>query len=350
LEWVNMKVADINNRDFPEDYDETVKLIEAHKTYKVSEKKEQNEKRLDNETLFNNIQTRLRTNKRKLFAAPSGLTVEDVDAAWEQLGVAEKDRTKALRDHLLKQKDKLRKDFADKANDFYNYVGDLKADVTREHPGDLQEQLNAIKNLEAQVDADGRAAELQDLYKKLEDLGLADENPHTDYTLDELLLLLDSVKNAIKKKKQFLQGQLSSSGQSNITEDTLNEIRETFKHFDKDGSNTLDKLEFKAALQVLGLTYSEEEFNRLWNELTNGKDRIDMDTFIKWMIKLLEDTDDANQIKQSFKILANDKASVMPSDLKVSPLNGDDINYLTGRMPGSNDNYDYNTYTDSCFA
>lgn len=45
------------------------------------EKPKYNESRLDNETLHNNIQTRLRANKRKLWQAPDGLNVEDIDSA-----------------------------------------------------------------------------------------------------------------------------------------------------------------------------------------------------------------------------------------------------------------------------
>jgi len=350
VEWINNKINELNDRNFPDDYDATVSLINAHKVYKATEKKEWDDKRLDNETLHNTIQTRLRSNKRRVWAAPSGVSIEDVDGSWEKLGVAEKDRNKALRDHLLKQKDNLRKDYGDKANDFYNYVNNLNKEVSKQGEGDLHDQLNDVKAIESQIEADNRAGELQALYKQLEELGLADENPYTEYTLDELLLLLDSLKNAIKKKKQFLQNQLSASGQSNITEDLLEELKETFKHFDKDGSNALDKLEFKAALQVLGFNYSEEEFNKLWNELTQGKEKIDLETFIKWMTKMLEDTEDANQIKSSFKILANDKSSIAANDLKVSPLNSDDINFLTGRMPGATDTYDYSTYTDNCFV
>jgi len=112
----------------------------------------------------------------------------------------------------------------------------------------------------------------------------------------------------------------------------------------------LDKLEFRACLQSLGLSYTDEAFNKLFSELAQGGDKIAFDAFVDFMMKLLEDSDDANQIKQSFKILANDKPWIAPSDMRVPPLVDDDINYLTQRMPGKQDSFDYNTYTDSCFA
>ena len=67
-------------------------MIEAHKQYKVHEKPAWNEKKLDNESLHNNISTKLKINKRKAWTPPSGLTLHDIDQAWEKLGEAEKDR------------------------------------------------------------------------------------------------------------------------------------------------------------------------------------------------------------------------------------------------------------------
>eukprot|EP01114_Cavostelium_apophysatum_P014749 TRINITY_DN38_c0_g3_i1.p2 TRINITY_DN38_c0_g3~~TRINITY_DN38_c0_g3_i1.p2 ORF type:complete len:624 (-),score=257.07 TRINITY_DN38_c0_g3_i1:2085-3956(-) len=351
LEWVNQQIEVLSARDFGDDMESAKNLIAAHKDYKMSEKPKWNETRLDNDTLHTSIQARLRANKRKPWVAPEGLTIEDVDAAWERLGEAEKDRGKALRDHLNKQKDQLRKRFADLATDFYDYVTGLKKDVAEVgNSGDLPDQLATLRAKEEEIDNDQRVGDLTAAHKDLEDLGLADENPYTDFTLEELLLLIEQVKMAIRKKKQAIQGQLNTAGQSNITEEQLNDLRETFKHFDKDRSNALDKLEFKACLQTLGYTMSEEELNQLFAKLANGGDKVEMEAFVKYMVSLLEDTDDAYQIKQSFKILANDKSSIATGDLYVPPLQDVEVKYLTSRMEGSPSDYNYNGYTDSVFA
>jgi len=245
----------------------------------------------------------------------------------------------------------LRKRYADVASDFYDYVTGLKKDIAESgNNGEPQDQLNFLKNKEQELESDTRAEELQAIYKVLEDFGLADENPYTDFTLEELLLLLEQVKGGIKKKKQAIQNLLASTGQSNITEDQMAEFRETFKHFDKDRSGALDKLEFRACLQTLGQAYSDEAFNKLFSELAKGSEKIDLDTFVKYMISLLEDTDDAAQIKQSFKILANDRPLITSSDLRVPPLQNAEIEYLTTRMKGADQSYNYNAYTDNVFV
>jgi len=244
----------------------------------------------------------------------------------------------------------LRKQFAEAADDFVNYVTGVKTDLLQEAPGSFEEQLEALNSKEQALDNDNRVSDLQVIYKTLEEHGLEAENPYTDYTIEELTLLLDQVKSLFQKKRQFLENQLGTAGKSNITQDQINEFKETFKHFDKDHSGSLDKLEFRACLQSLGLTYTDEAFNALWQQLAKGGDKIDFDTFVEYMIKLLQDTDDANQIKESFKILANDRPNISGSDFHCPPLVQDDISYLTSRMPGKTDTYDYNTYTDNCFA
>jgi len=305
---------------------------------------------LDAEALNNNIQTRLRTFKRKQWDAPNGLTVEDVDNAWIRLAEAERDRVKAVRDHINKLKDQLRKRFADAANEFSAFIHQVKGDLMQPGTGDIQEQLAELNRKEAELESNSTVTDLQELYKLLEAHGLEDENPYTDYTIEELTLSLDQVKGAIKKKRQFLENQLAASGKSNITQDQMNELKETFKHFDKDNSNALDKMEFRACLQSLGQSYTDEAFNKLFAELAHGGDKILFEDFVKYMIKLLEDSDDATQIKASFKILANDKPTISSGDMRVPPLADDDISYLANRMPGQTDSYDYSKHTDNCFA
>lgn len=351
LNWINNKIEELGNRDFADDMDSVKELINNHKDYKLSEKPQWNEKRADNDALHTSIQARLRSNKRKPWTASEPLSVEDIDNAWDRLAEAEKNRGKALRDHLNKQKDSLRKQFADLANSFYDDVMKTKKDIAdSDNIGDLNEQLNFLKGKEGELENNDKVGELQNLHKILEDLGLADENQYTDLTLEELLLLIEQVRLVLKKKRQAIQGQISASGNSSITDDQMNDFKETFNHFDKDHSKSLDKLEFRACLKTLGQDYNDQQFDALFAQLAGGSDRIDFDTFVKYMISLLEDTDDSVQIKQSFRILSNDAPSITEHDLRVPPLQDQDIQFLVARMNKKDGSHDYNQYTDSVFA
>ena len=337
----------MNDRTFDDDYDNAKSLIASHKTYKLTEKPAQNEKKLDNETLFNSIVTKLRINKRKTWAAPAGKTKEDVEQAWELLGQAETERGKALRDNLLRLKEVLRKDFAELANDFQRWVLTIKAELVKGDSGSVENQLEELKQKEDEINNDQRLANLEAANKRLEDAGI-DENPYTDLTLEELSLLWDQMKNVLKKRKQFLEDQLKSNDNSGLTNDQLNDFREAFKHFDKDNSNQLDKLEFKACLQSLGQNLTDAEFNKLFEQLAGENQKVDFDEFVNYMISVTQDTDTADQIKQSFKQLANDALTITSLNLTVHPLEKSEVEYLVNRMSGK-DSYDYNHYTDSIF-
>jgi Ca2+-binding EF-hand superfamily protein len=47
-----------------------------------------------------------------------------------------------------------------------------------------------------------------------------------------------------------------SRSMTNLTPAQLEEFESTFRHFDKDDSNTLNSYEFKAALASFGITYN----------------------------------------------------------------------------------------------
>ena len=138
---------------------------------------------------------------------------------------------------------------------------------------------------------------------------------------------------------------------SAVSEDQLREFEASFAHFDKDGSGQLDKLEFKAALSALSIPFkTDEQFLKVFNQVSQGNDKISKQQFVNYMWELSEDKDTPDQIKQSFNILADASENITPEQLRVPPMQDKEINYLTERMPPVRDNvFDYQTYTDQAF-
>jgi calmodulin len=63
----------------------------------------------------------------------------------------------------------------------------------------------------------------------------------------------------------------------------LDEIREIFDHFDKDGNGTIEAVEFAALLQALGADMEDAEVAIGLEALdTDGNGRIDFDEFVSW--------------------------------------------------------------------
>lgn len=74
----------------------------AHKKYLHTEKPPRAAQKLDLEASFADIQTKLKVYGRTPYAAPSELTPEAIDEAWDRLEQAEKAYGKACRDNMFR--------------------------------------------------------------------------------------------------------------------------------------------------------------------------------------------------------------------------------------------------------
>jgi Ca2+-binding EF-hand superfamily protein len=143
---------------------------------------------------------------------------------------------------------------------------------------------------------------------------------------------------------------------TNLTPIQLEEFESVFRHFDRDASNTLQELEFSAALASLGLVYDEDEMHQVYVEVC-GPNRlaqnagVSFEQFIRFMVSVTEDQNTAEQVFQSFKEVADGKVCldsynainlsypdnsqpyVTELDLRHSLIPDDVIEHLVKTMP-----------------
>jgi len=139
--------------------------------------------------------------------------------------------------------------------------------------------------------------------------------------------------------------------QTSITPEQLREFEASFAHFDKDGSNYLDKIEFKAALSALSIPFKDgQAFNTVFDRVAQGNPKVSKEQFVNYLVEINEDKDNAEQIKESFASLADHGDKIMAQQLRVPPLIESEINYLQEKMPvASGEFLDYVVYTDKVF-
>ena len=118
---------------------------------------------------------------------------------------------------------------------------------------------------------------------------------------------LDLVRNAIVGKMGFLENQMVAREMTNLTPIQLEEFESVFRHFDRDMSNSLQELEFSAALASLGLVYDEDEMHEQFVTISAGKSHVSFEQFIRFMVDITEDQNTAEQVFQSFKEVADGK-------------------------------------------
>lgn len=101
-----------------------------------------------------------------------------------------------------------------------------------------------------------------------------------------------------------------------ITQEQLNEFRSSFNHFDKNRTGRLAPDEFKSCLVSLGYSIGKDrqgdiDFQRILAIVDpNNSGYVHFDAFLDFMTRESTDTDTAEQVIDSFRILAGDKVRI----------------------------------------
>lgn len=118
---------------------------------------------------------------------------------------------------------------------------------------------------------------------------------------------------SIKRNINEIDNQILTRDSKGITQEQLSEFRASFNHFDKNKSGRLNPDEFKSCLVSLGFNIRSDkqgdtEFRRIMGIVdANKTGYVAFDAFLDFMTRETTDTDTAEQIIDSFKILAGDK-------------------------------------------
>lgn len=266
--------------------------------------------------LLGNIKTKLSTYRLNPYDPPPELRLEVLDTAWSNLMKAERERSQVINETIRDIKNALRKTFADKANDFALALNTLSTSLSALE-GDVEDQTDHTKKISDNL---APLEQYLDVIATLEEQCVEaniEENDYTTYTYDELEYELSLVKASVSKKLAFLENQIVARNMTNLTPIQLEEFESVFRHFDRDASNSLQELEFSAALASLGLVYDEEEMHEKFSDTSGGRDYVTFEQFIRFMVDETEDQNTAEQVFESFKEVADGKVS---DTLRISSL------------------------------
>ena len=97
----------------------------------------------------------------------------------------------------------------------------------------------------------------------------------------------------------------------------MNEFRMSFNHFDKSRQRRLEPKEFRSCLISLGYNIRDDkqgdaDFQRIMSIVDpNATGYVPFDSFMDFMTRDASDQDTADQIIQSFRVLANNKVTIL---------------------------------------
>ncbi|OJA17199.1 hypothetical protein AZE42_00212 [Rhizopogon vesiculosus] len=326
----------------------------AFTTYKHTTKRTWVIERQDVTTLLGNIQTKLRTYGLREYIPPPGLTLSDLDDAWNDLLQTEANRSRAINAQIRQIKEYLRKEFADLANDFSQRLHAISLELSGV-AGPLEDQQDQVKEIQTRLPTLSEA--LARVAGAEQECAIAnvEENDYTVFTCQDLEFELGLVTQSVAKKISFIDNQIVSRNMTNLTPAQLEQFESTFRYFDRDETNTLSLTEMSAALASQGLVYSDEDMAFIYDQLLQDYGAVTFEAFINLLVDITEDQTSPEQLRESFCGIAGNKPIVTELDMRLAQLPISAIDYLREVIPSNNNEageaeYDYETWLQDVFA
>ncbi|KAF9255638.1 actin cross-linking [Marasmius fiardii PR-910] len=335
---------------FSGSYTEAKNLSADFINYKQTTKRTWVTEKQDIATLFGNVQTKLKTYGLREYVPPEGLALYDLDQAWRNLLDSEAKRSRAINAEIRQIKERLRRKFADLANDFAQRLHHISSELTA-IDGPLEVQQQSVQQIQTRIPALSEV--LSEVASAESECGAAnvEENDYTVFNCQDLEFELELLVQSIAKKLAFIDNQIVSRNMTNLTPAQLEQFESTFRYFDRDESNTLNQSEMTAALASLGIVYSDEDMDYIYDQLVQDYGAVSFEAFINLLVDIMEDQTSPDQLRESFRGIASDKPFVTELDLRIAHLPASAIDYLRGAMPsrlneGGEPEYDYDKWID----
>merc|ERR1711874_372580 len=272
----------------------------------------------------------------------TNLTGKDVQSKWNEVKTLVPQRDQTLQDELRKQENNeaLRRSFAEKANQVGPWIErqmDAVAAIGMGMQGSLEEQLSRLREYEEAVyQFKPHLEELERINQQIQE-SFVFENRYTQYTMETLRVGWEQLVTSVNRTINEVENQILTRDSKGITQEQLNELRASFNHFDKSRSGRLNPEEFKNCLISLGYSVGQDkqgeiDFQRILSIVDpNASGYVQFDCFLDFMTRESTDVDTAEQVIDSFRILAADKPYILPEELRRE-LPPDQAEYCIQRM------------------
>ncbi|CAH2216284.1 jg20470, partial [Pararge aegeria aegeria] len=273
LEWIRMKIQDLNCRDLPNSLDGIQRLLLGFKQYRTVEKPPKYKERSEIEALYFDINTMNKSLVGEPWAPLEGQLPQDLERAWQQLEQAEHARELALRTELLRQQrlEQLAYKFHTKSVLRKGYLKEMIQVLSDPRYGSNVAQVDATVKKHEAISADilARTERFEDLSAMAAEL--VKENYHGAETVSrteqavlqrwkELLELLERHRSSLAKLAHLM----TLLREADAVAHTLGEMKAQFQS-EEVGRHLVDveRLLQQHALQELQLGALEESIRRL---------------------------------------------------------------------------------------
>ncbi|TRY84214.1 hypothetical protein DNTS_016412, partial [Danionella cerebrum] len=363
--WMEGAMEDLQDMFIVHNIEEIQGLITAHEQFK-STLPEANKEREAIQAIQAEVQKIAQYNGIKLAGNNpyTTITPKSIDSKWEKVQQLVPQRDQALQEELTRQQsnDHLRRQFANQANMIGPWIQNKMEEIGRisiEMNGTLEDQLAHLSQYEQSIiEYKPNIDQLEGDHQLIQE-ALIFDNKYTTYTMEHLRVGWEQLLTTIARTINEIENQILTRDAKGISQEQLHEYRASFNHFDRDHSGVLQAEEFKACLISLGYdvendkqkrtgimdsddfrallistgtSLGDAEFTRIMGIVDpNNSGAVTFQAFIDFMSRETTDTDTADQVIASFKILAGDKNYITAEELRRE-LPPDQAEYCIARM------------------
>uniref|UniRef100_A0AAY5E7W9 Actinin, alpha 2b n=1 Tax=Electrophorus electricus TaxID=8005 RepID=A0AAY5E7W9_ELEEL len=269
----------------------------------------------------------------------STISPEDILSKWDKVKKLVPQRDSSLQEELARQhaNERLRRQFATQANLIGPWIQTRMEEIGRcslEMGGGLEDQMTQLKQCEhVIVSYKSNIDNLEGDHQLIQE-SLIFDNKHTNYTMEHIRVGWELLLTTIARTINEIETQILTRDAKGITQQQMNEFHQSSNgHVRHTSNGAMDTDDFRACLISMGYDLGEVEFARIMLLVDpNATGVVTFQSFIDFMTRETADTDTADQVVASFRILATDKPYILIDELRRE-LPCDQAEYCIARMP-----------------
>ncbi|XP_062864076.1 alpha-actinin-2b isoform X1 [Trichomycterus rosablanca] len=368
--WMEGAMEDLQDMFIVHTTEEVQSLIAAHEQFKATLPEADVERQAilgiqqEVQKIFNSYGIR-----GELTNPYSTITTEELLIKWDKVKKLVPQRDGALQEEQARQhaNERLRRQFAAQANIIGPWIQSHMEEIGRcsvEFGSTLEDQMTQLKQCEhVIVTYKQNVDKLEEDHQMIQE-NLIFDNKHTSYTMEHIRVGWELLLTTIARTINEIETQILTRDAKGISQEQMKDLRSSFKHFDRKKNGAMDTDDFRACLISMGydlvgnvyplhsenqttelivlqvkmcvcvcVCQGEVEFARIMMLVDpNSTGIVTFQSFIDFMTRETGDTDTADQVVASFKILAGDKPYILIDELRRE-LPHDQAEYCISRMP-----------------
>uniref|UniRef100_A0A3Q3BDD3 Actinin alpha 3b n=1 Tax=Kryptolebias marmoratus TaxID=37003 RepID=A0A3Q3BDD3_KRYMA len=336
--WMDGAMEDLQDMFIVHSIEEIQSLITAHDQFKAT-LPEADKERMATIGIHNEILKIAQTYGIKLSGINpyTNLTTQDIGTKWDNVKHLVPLRDQMLQEEVARQQanERLRRQFAAQANIIGPWIQTKMEEISHvsvDIAGSLEEQMNSLKQYEQNIINYKSNIDKLEGDHQLSQESLIFDNKHTNYTMEHVRVGWEQLLTTIARTINEVENQILTRDAKGISQEQLNEFRASFNHFDRKRNGMMDPDDFRACLISMGYDLGEVEFARIMTLVDpNNTGVVTFQAFIDFMTRETAETDTAEQVMASFKILASDKNYITVDELRRE-LPPEQAEYCISRM------------------